>query len=176
MKLLPGFNKQVIIDYNNYVKVKIKKASEDLKIPYDRFQPMDCMGERHLLGLFDHDASYTKFITQGAKKYAYEYIDKDGNVKTGITVSGVPKCGAKCLSSLEDFRDGFTFTYDVINKHMISYIDEDQDINLVDYQGNSYQVKDKSGACLLPTNYTLGKSEIYNILVQSSDRSKFKVA
>jgi hypothetical protein len=59
---------------------------------------------------------------------------------------------------------------------MISYIDEDQDINLVDYQGNSYQVKDKSGACLLPTNYTLGKSEIYNILVQSSDRSKFKVA
>ncbi len=176
IKLLPGFNKQVIIDYNNYVKIKIKKASDDLKIPYDRFQPVDCKGEKHLLGLFDHDASYTRFITQGAKKYAYEYIDKDGTNKMGITVSGVPKCGVKCLSSLEDFRDGFTFTYDVINKHMISYIDEDQYINLVDYQGHEYLVKDKSGACLLPTNYTLGKSEIYNILVQSSDRSTYKVA
>ena len=47
-----------------------------------------------MLGIFEHDADYKEFITQGAKKYAY--IDKKYN-DIHITCSGVPK--KRCKSS-----------------------------------------------------------------------------
>ena len=46
----------------------------------------DKNGKRHYIGLFEQDAHYDRFITQGAKRYAYE---KDGHL--GVTVSGVTK-------------------------------------------------------------------------------------
>ncbi len=46
----------------------------------------DRKGERHYIGLFEQDAHYNRFVTQGAKRYAYE---KDGHL--GVTVSGVTK-------------------------------------------------------------------------------------
>lgn len=46
----------------------------------------DMKGKRHYIGLFEQDAHYDLFITQGAKRYAY---DKKG--KLGITVAGVTK-------------------------------------------------------------------------------------
>ena len=46
----------------------------------------DRHGVRHYIGLFEQDAHYERFITQGAKRYAYE---KNG--KLGVTVSGVSK-------------------------------------------------------------------------------------
>ena len=46
----------------------------------------DRKGERHYIGLFEQDAHYQRFVTQGAKRYANE---KDGHL--GVTVSGVTK-------------------------------------------------------------------------------------
>lgn len=51
-----------------------------------------------MLGVFDHDADYKEFITQGAKKYAY--IDKKyGDIH--ITCSGVPKSRCKSTQKLK---------------------------------------------------------------------------
>lgn len=50
--------------------------------------PKDVKGKTRMLGVFDHDADYKEFITQGAKKYAYR-DKKYGEIH--ITVSGVPK-------------------------------------------------------------------------------------
>lgn len=33
--------------------------------------PKDIKGKKRMLGVFDHDADYKEFVTQGAKKYAY---------------------------------------------------------------------------------------------------------
>ena len=47
---------------------------------------------------------------------------------------------------------------------------------LVDYTGKSYIVKDKSGCCLLPTTYVLGKALEYASLLtdSSSKRAVYK--
>ena len=88
LKLREGFDIEVINNYNKSVTEKIKKVSDELEIDINKFCPLDSKGIKHELGVFDHDAFYKEFITQGAKKYAY--IDSKDN-KIHITVSGVPK-------------------------------------------------------------------------------------
>lgn len=69
----------------------------------------DPSGHEHYLGVYEHDGYYKKFVTMGAKKYAYE--DKNG--KLHITVAGVGKSiGAKELAAhggIKAFKEGFTF-------------------------------------------------------------------
>jgi hypothetical protein len=116
--------------------------------------------------------TYDKFITQGAKKYAYEV---DGEIH--VTVSGVPKeGGAKCLKSINDFRDDLVFDFEHTNKLTLAYNDEQIPVEITDYLGNVYTVRDKSGICLLPTSYTLGKALDYTELIgqQSTERAKFR--
>ena len=71
----------------------------------------DPSGDRHYMGVFELDAVYDRFVTCGAKRYAYE---KNG--KMGITVSGVSKAineetglpfAVEELVQLENFREGF---------------------------------------------------------------------
>lgn len=65
----------------------------------------DPAGVRHYLGVYEHDATYRRFVTLGAKKYAYE--DEDGRLH--ITIAGVSKGGAAEMGCLENFKDGFVF-------------------------------------------------------------------
>ena len=173
LKLAGDYDINIINNYNEQIKQKIKKVSEDLKIDINKFAPVDKKGKRHLLGVFDNDGSYDEFITQGAKKYAY--IDSEDK-QIHITVSGVPKSGAKALKSLEDFKDNFIFKAQDTNKNMLIYNDDQEDYNLVDYQGNEEIIKQKCGCCLVPNTYTLGKSEEYCHLLSddSSKRSIYK--
>ena len=64
----------------------------------------DPAGVRHYLGVYEHDATYKRFVTLGAKKYAYE--DDKG---LHITISGVSKSGAAEMGCLENFKEGFIF-------------------------------------------------------------------
>ena len=177
IKLVQGYDKSIFEKYNKSVEDKIKYVANLLKIPYDRYCPADSKGRTHLLGVFEcetdagRDVTYDKFITQGAKKYA---VEKDGNIE--ITVSGVPKSGAKCLKSLDEFRDDLVFDYKYTNKNTLMYNDNQAPFDLVDYNGVKYKVTDKSGVCLLPTTYKLGKALEYAMLLtdNSSARAKFK--
>lgn len=66
----------------------------------------DAKGKIHYMGVYEPDGEYKRFITLGAKRYAYE--DPDGVLH--ITVSGVNKeKGAQELGCLENFHDGFLF-------------------------------------------------------------------
>lgn len=65
----------------------------------------DPQGVRHYLGVYEHDATYKRFIQLGAKRYAYE----DENGKLHITIAGVSKSGAAEIGKLENFKDGFVF-------------------------------------------------------------------
>lgn len=70
----------------------------------------DPAGHRHYLGVFECESkeagkpTYERFVTLGAKKYAYE--DEAG---LHITISGVSKSGAQEMGKLENFREGFIF-------------------------------------------------------------------
>lgn len=169
LKLKEGFDISIIEKYNEDVLKKIKLASEELEIPIEKFAPKDVKGIERTLGVFDKDAEYSQFITQGAKKYAY--IDKK-DYKIHITVSGVPKKkGDKGLKKLEDFKDNYVFEYKDTNKLLLQYNDEQIEFELTDYKGKKYNVKDKYGICLLPCQYTLNKSEEYiNLLNEESSK------
>lgn len=186
MKLLEGYDKDVIDDYNSFVERKIDYVSKRLKIARDRFAPLG-----KTLGVFDYDDHYEYMITQGSKKYASikwiknKKVTKDSNViEKGkekslvieITVAGVPKKGAKGLKRLEDFRDDFVFEHKITGKNIICYIDKQNEFLLEDYQGKKYLVKDKSGICVLPCTYVLGKALDYVDLLTdaSSERARFK--
>ena len=177
IKCVQGYDKSIFDKYNETVVKKIKQASEILNIPFDRYAPTDSKGISHLLGVFECETgkgrqyTYDKFITQGAKKYCVEI---DGEIE--LTVSGVPKSGAKCLKRIEDFRDDLVFDYKDTHKQMIMYNDSQLPFALLDYKGVKYEVKDKSGCCILPTTYELGKSlEYANLLTENStQRAKFK--
>ena len=171
LKLKDGFDINVIENYNKFVENKIKFISDFLKIDISKFAPIDVKGKSHMLGLFECDGVYQEFITQGAKKYAFK---KDDKIK--ITVAGVPKKGASALNSLSDFKDNFVFKHEDTGKNVLQYNDNQFEIELTDYLGNIYKVKDKSGICMLPTTYVLGKSEEYADLISdnSSNRSIYR--
>lgn len=191
IKLKSGYDKNIIDEYNNHVKKRIEHVSKTLEIDIKRYAPCDVKGVSHMLGVFDKDAHYEKFITQGAKKYAYEYLKDENKIKEddnvieifngkariiGITVSGVPKRGAKALKKLSDFKDDFVFDFKDTNKNLLIYCEDMKPYNLVDYKGESYIVNDKTGCCIIPTTYVLGKALEYANLItdESSKRAIYK--
>ena len=63
MKLAEGYDKNVIKEYNEFVKGKIKYVSEQLQIDINKYKPSDIDGVEHMLGVFDLDAHYEAFKT-----------------------------------------------------------------------------------------------------------------
>ena len=177
LKLCDGYDKNIIKDYNKNVIKRIKYVSNILNIPIDKYSPKDIKGEKHLLGVFENETkngefTFEKFITQGAKKYA---VVENGEIK--ITVAGVPKKkGAKCLSKIEDFKDNLEFKSEITGKQTLIYIDEQEPHEIIDYQGNHYINTDKTGICLIPCSYVLGKSLDYAELIseESSQRAIYR--
>ena len=173
MKLKEGYDKKVIENYNKFVVKKLQYVSKLMKIPYEKFSPKDSKGEKHILGVFDNDGKYAEFITQGAKKYAYtKWIDKekikeDTNVQEikgkkakvlEITVAGVPKSGVLGLKNLSEFKDNFVFDFKYTNKNLLMYCENQENCNIIDYQGNEYTVKDKSRLLCSSNNLYIRKS------------------
>ena len=109
------------VDFTKF-NARLQKRAEKYKAFAD-----DRKGNRHYVGVFEKDAQYDRFITQGAKRYAFE---KGGHM--GITVSGVthvknPDTGAEyCveeLGKLERFRPGMLWVK--AGGTMAVYNDED---------------------------------------------------
>ena len=91
--------------------------------------------------------------------------------KIHITVSGVPKKAKVGLKKLEDFKDDYIFKYKDTNKHTLFYVENQSPFELEDYLGNKHIVSDKSGVCLVPTTYILGKAiEYANLISDDSSR------
>ena len=187
LKLLAGYDKKIIEDYNKTVVNRIEYTARKLNIPLEKFSPKDKKGIKHTIGLFELEKeeyqqySYKQFITQGAKKYAVleTVLNKDSNELEDvikITVAGVPKKGARGLKDLKDFKDGYIFKYKDTGKNLLFYVDNQEEFILTDYLGISYKVTDKSGCCILPNSYTLGKALDYCYLLSddSSKRSIYK--
>ena len=191
LKLKEGFDIKVIQDYNKFVYNLINTVSKKFNIPFDYFKPKDKDGIEHLIGVFEEDAFYNEFITQGAKKYCYTQIKNNKKIKKddniieifndkskilNITVAGVPKKGAKALKSINEFKDDFLFPFKYTGKKLIAYCEDMKPIILKDYLGISYKVTDISGCSIFPASYILGKSMEYTELLNenSSERAKFK--
>lgn len=173
IKVTENFDKNIILEYNKKVEEIIRDVSEKLEIPIENFKPKDIKEKERPLGIFEHDASYYEFITQGAKKYAY-ISTKDKKIH--ITVSGVPKKASTNLKNLDEFRDNFVFEYKHTGKNTLIYNDDMKEFEITDYKGMKEKVIDRYGCVLIPCTYTLNKSDDYRNLVleNSSRRAEFK--
>ena len=202
IKVVEGYDESVIEEYNKDVLDRLRRVSEELNIPLEKFMPEDIKGIPHPLGVFDNDGIYKEFITQGAKKYAYKTVVKKSKFKSKedidkyrksnslyivyedeqvfeeihITVSGVPKRGVACLKGdLSHFKNDLVFDYRNTNKNTLLYCEGQLSIELEDYLGNTSKVTDTSGICILPTTYILDKAEDYMTLLEdSTERQLFK--
>lgn len=116
----------------------------------------DKAGKQYYLGLYDYEGTYKRFITMGAKKYAYE--DPAGQLH--ITVAGCGKSkGAKELAArggLEAFKEGFTF-YEAGGTESI--YNDIRDPFKVNIDGNSLFIT--SNVLIKESTYTLGVTGEY---------------
>lgn len=125
----------------------------------------DMNGKRHYIGLFEDDGYYDKFITQGAKRYAYI---TDG--KMGITVAGVTKkvnektgvpFAVEELKKLERFRPGMKWVK--AGGTMAVYNDND-DFDYTDpVSGNIVHVS--KNVAIVPSTYVMTHSRDYKRLL-----------
>ena len=139
----------------------------------------DKYGCKHYMGVFEreddprHGVKYKRYVTQGAKRYAYEKWDKDDKVEVGLTVAGVPKKeGAKELAKhggLEAFKDGFIFSE--CGKLGVIYNEDYGEVVV-----NGEKINITRNATLTPTTYTLGWSKDYaNLLYHVSEEKLWKI-
>lgn len=174
IKLVDGYDINVIYNYNKSVDDKISKVANFYDIDINRFSPIDCDGIPHKIGLFDKDGEYLYFKTLGAKKYSY--VDK-AKKELHITVAGVPKEGVAALKNdINNFNDNLFFNASDTGKKQIFYNDEQPTLKVIDYLGNSDIISEKKGICLMPCSYTLSKSLVYAPKLSdiSSKRKKYK--
>ena len=125
----------------------------------------DRNGKRHYIGVFEQDAHYDRFITQGAKRYAYE---QDGHLN--VTVSGVTKqrneetgefFAVEELGKLENFKPGMLWTQ--AGGTMAVYNDKD-DFDYIDTcSGRSVHVS--KNVAIIPTTYKMTYAKDYELLL-----------
>lgn len=150
----------------------------------------DPKGNRHYMGVFELEGSYVRFITCGAKRYAYEteYCKFAKSCKNGskcclhITVSGVSKAinektgfsyAVEELGRIENFKPGYwdeemeVYTPGMIWKEaagtMAVYNDEDNITYTDPETGNELLIT--KNVSIVPTTYEMSYEKDYRRLL-----------
>lgn len=125
----------------------------------------DRKGTQHFMGVFEFECVYDRFITQGAKRYAYEM-----GGKMGVTVSGVSKrinektglpVAVEELGKLENFKIGMIWKESAGSLSV--YNDDD---NFYYDCGDGRGVMITPNIAILPNTYEMGFSKDYSKLLQ----------
>ena len=86
--------------------------------------------------------------------------------KLYLTLAGVSKSGVTALNGdINNFQKGLVFDYDTSGKLTHFYNENQPETDIEDADGNIYHSSYSYGITLAPTTYTLGLTEIYDILV-----------
>lgn len=162
--------------YNEIVVLKLKKAMEHHKLPFEMCTPTTIEGKVKTLGVWDYEGMYKKFKTLGAKRY----MIVDENDKLSLTISGVNKKHAvpyllKKYGSndavLRQFKEGMLIPKDYTGKMTHTYIDDLKCGIVKDYLGNYYQYKALSGVHLENAEYELSMSvDFINFIMKVKER------
>lgn len=163
------------IRYNNYVLEKLKAAAKYHELDFDLFTPKSKKGEVKIIGIWDYEGEYLRFKTLGAKRYLVD----TGN-KIQITVAGVNKKTAnKYLLDtygkdgiFKAFNDLMYIPKEHTGKLTHTYIDEEIEIMLTDYNGVKNKVYEKSFTHLEKADFTLSISKEYLDFMQGVKTSE----
>lgn len=148
----------------NTLNKKRQKLAEDQGAYAD-----DPNGNRHYMGVFELDGIYDRFVTCGAKRYAYE-----ANGHLSITVSGVSKAvneetgvpfAVEELKCLENFKEGFIWSKAA---GTMAVYNDDDNFDLVDDETGEIIHIGKNVA-LIPTTYEMTYAQDYKRLLKDID-------
>lgn len=150
-------HKQYFDNYNTTIRRKLLRALKYHKLSPELIEPENNKGKKILLGAWDDEGVYTRFKTLGAKRYM---VEKNGEIK--LTVAGLNK--GKAIEYMkkeygdkvfENFEEGLYIPATNTNKLTHTYIDDEMNGVLTDYQGHTCEYHEKSGVHLSPADYTL---------------------
>lgn len=187
--------KDILDEYNKEVILKLEKAMNYHNLSLDLIRPKNSKNEEKIMGLWEHDATYSYFKTLGAKRYAY--ITEKGDFS--ITVSGINKLYAipYMLNNLnisytkENMRFKLSARIDyekILNmfdlglyipqgytgKNTHTYIDEEIKGTVRDFNGIEYSYYERSCIHMEEADYELSLAEEYVRLLLNIKESSFK--
>lgn len=154
-----GNHKKYIEEYNLFIRMKLLKALEFHKIPFEMIEPCTVKGVKKQLGAWDYEGCYTRFKTLGAKRYI---VEKDG--KINITVSGlnksvcVPYIESRGIDAFNFFDNRMSIPAAYTGKQTHTYIDTPMKGGIVDYMGALGEYYERSGIHLSESPYDLSMS------------------
>ena len=113
------------------------------------------------MGVYEQERDMLRFKTLGAKKYAYEAMNKKGKKELYLTLAGVSKKdGATYLAThggLESFCDGFTFPENGGGGNEAVY--NDRTNTSINIDGHTLNIT--RNVCIKESTYTLGLTPEY---------------
>ena len=136
------------------------KIAKDLGVSIDLFEPKDKFGNKHPIGVWEHEDTYEEFKSLGCKQYIYK---SEGKIK--LTCAGVSKLAVKCFKSVDDFK----IDRQLSEKELHECKDDKGHTaeKLIPYYSTNYGEvkypdgyisKYKCGICLMPTTFNLSMS------------------
>ena len=140
--------------FNEKAEKQLKAMCEEREIDFELTRPLDPNGRPHPLGVMEFESDADVFKTLGAKKYLEQREDK-----LYMTVAGVPKKAVGCLSSMQDFKEGFVFDKDNEYMHKLehTYLTDMEPVTMPDGFMSTFRY----GINLRPTSYELSVPDVY---------------
>lgn len=153
-----------IKNYNLHVREQLQAAADFHGIPMEDFEPKTIKGEPKLIGVWDYEGTYDKFKTLGAKRYL---VQKGDDIE--FTVAGVNKKAIKEYMletyGLDGVFDAFTRSLDIpkgrTGKLTHTYIDQEWQGTLVDYNGVPFNYYEKSSIHMEPAPFKISMLDAF---------------
>lgn len=159
-------HKDFINAYNTLIATKLQEMCKEMRVDYSRLEPKTIKGVKKPIGVWDFEGIYTRFKTLGAKRYLVEH-----NGKLELTVAGLSKknginymieqCKGDYSKVFEMFNDELYIDGEHTGKMTHTYIDDEQEVLVTDYLGNTEHVISKSCVYLENCEFTLSLSQQY---------------
>ena len=179
IKALNFESHQPYIDaYNKEITFKLFKMMDYHQLNPSRLSPKTIKGEIKPLGVWEFEGSYSMFKTLGAKRYL---VRENGHNK--LTVAGLSKkngmyyiesqSGGDAVKVFNMFDDDLYIPADATGKMTHSYIDDEQELLIVDYDGVPARVSSPSAIHLDKCDFTLSMSEKYSYFLKGYESGEF---
>ena len=168
----PEKHKAYFDKYNRIITDQLIETCKHFGFPEEYVHPKNNKGKEKQLGVWDFDGLYSEFKTLGAKRYLLKYADDERNGDDAghysLTVSGLNK-KITLPYLLDKYGDDIFNKFDnnlyIDGKHTgkntHTYIDDERQGKLKDYQGNISEYHEYSCIHLSESDYSLSISQEY---------------
>ena len=171
-----------IEEFNRMIDDKITAICDHYSFSKSLYYPEDIKGVKHPLGYFENetgDHPYRRFKTLGAKRYIVEKWDKKSqDYEVEITCAGVnKKKGSKYIAAQEEpfefFDDYMKIDKENSGKTTATYLDEEYEFDVTDYQGCTEHCVVKSGLHIEQSSFELKMDSSYKRFLANIENKKY---